>query len=992
MAKYRVSKVDVESFRSIGRVVLEFKKPKMKKPDIWLFVGENNSGKTTVLKALEYVIGSKRESNPRVSDLHDYVASCSWNHGREQTLRIVAKTELVRSTKNTYLNNRCFKIEKEEKLDEKNIELNKKTENIEICYILFEPNEKDYAKHLSFIENDVVSEYSLIKILKKHLLPGTDTKNQLLNYLNSKLKLVPGVVECDLIENDDLLTIIINDGTKGEITKKAPGLQKMTLMYLIQWMVTNNMMQNYILGFDEPEAHLHPQSIKNIANLIKELASKIQVFATTHSPYFVFQASLLNVVRVVNRQQSAQFYGVPIKGFIKESEGASTYKYFTEMNNDGPASVPFELPQNKNAFGIEVTENSHVLNKDLIKDLLKRPNLQSELVVNSLFSSYVLITEGESEQIYIPALYRLWATSKDEKNKNLHEIDVHLISISGYDSFVDVTIFLSLFNIYYYAIIDNDSLPQRQRMLNRQEFICDFREDLFNNTNKLKVNINNHALNTVHELLKEIDSKYNKVFKDNFNGLLTKKSMEGCNLLILKSIGCNKKISELIYSKPVSNLIFSNIGKALNPNVAEKLKKKITSANQDPNNPTNKIITFDKNKDSENKLKSKTQIEDVFLELLRNGSKNNFVKWILDGTPQEPDLTLLFNGVSNYNQMEDIYSILYSKNRDNWLGKIGNSIKLTGEVNSSIDSYTPGTNHWLIKKAESSDFNGISNVFKDIIDKQEARVNLNINPRLTKYLHSKKAGNIGDVFKHLALFEIFSAVQSQKYCYFESHSGAGLYQLESTSEAEWRSGIAKVLDFKTSRYQTFLEQIKQLNSNSSEISLYPGSSYLAKVVLKPTKTILFENNADIAKILSENIKGAVVCVEDSWNTLVDKMNCELNTTPTHKHFVFIDPPYVDPTDWDKVATTSEHILSSQPSANIVIWYPIFRDSDSAINQMKRNFSYTSNAVFVECICLDPTKSNEKMIGSGLVLIGFTESMIEQMKSLSSELEDLFRRT
>ncbi|PIS41527.1 MAG: hypothetical protein COT25_02620 [Candidatus Kerfeldbacteria bacterium CG08_land_8_20_14_0_20_42_7] len=64
-----------------------------------------------------------------------------------------------------------------------------------------------------------------------------------------------------------------------------------------------------VILIDEPEIHLHPQMIKRLFDLFHENISEKQIFLTTHSPLFVQPEALSNVFRTVqDKQQGTHFH------------------------------------------------------------------------------------------------------------------------------------------------------------------------------------------------------------------------------------------------------------------------------------------------------------------------------------------------------------------------------------------------------------------------------------------------------------------------------------------------------------------------------------------------------------------------------------------------------------------------------------------------------------------------------------------------------------
>jgi predicted ATP-dependent endonuclease of OLD family len=492
----RINKIRIQSFRSIGYCELSFEKRDEVLPDLWLFVGENNSGKTTTLKALEILIGEKSihpEVAVKSNSLHDYNNNMNWV-GQKQVLEIGIDFEY--KSHKYQLNNRW-------RLDQHN---NKNLSLVDNAYaanlpygklLMIEPKEENYKKHLTL--DDETNDYRILGLIKEQLHINSSNASpiekcitSLSDSLKSSLNVIAGVLDVEIdpdCDSDAYLEIRINDGTFAPAMEKAPGLQRLVLLSLLEWLATQeySILRDYIIGLDEPESHLHPQSIKNVVRRIKELSKHVQIIATTHSPYFIYQVGISNVIRVVNEEQSAQFFGLPVISYCLENDN---YDY-SEKNR------------------IKVQEKlARVFSNNLINDLLKRPILHNERSINSLFSKFVLIVEGESEEVYIPSLFQVWRENlfkewfdnntehiMDELNissthelqnkipRYFDELDIHIVSIGGKFQLTEFVLFLLIFNISFHAIIDNDSTYSKIQLNSQDRFFKQLKNFLYSHDN-----------------------------------------------------------------------------------------------------------------------------------------------------------------------------------------------------------------------------------------------------------------------------------------------------------------------------------------------------------------------------------------------------------------------------------------------------------------------------------------------------------------------------
>ena len=102
------------------------------------------------------------------------------------------------------------------------------------------------------------------------------------------------------------IDILYNDGVPTPLDNKGTGLQRYVLFKFLKIKNELNLGQDtsYILLFEEPEAHLHPQFQREIARILKSLSEHInyQTFITSHSPQFI---DLLNLdyVFIFNKEK-----------------------------------------------------------------------------------------------------------------------------------------------------------------------------------------------------------------------------------------------------------------------------------------------------------------------------------------------------------------------------------------------------------------------------------------------------------------------------------------------------------------------------------------------------------------------------------------------------------------------------------------------------------------------------------------------------------------
>ena len=194
------------------------------------------------------------------------------------------------------------------------------------------------------------------------------------------------------------------------------------------------------------------------------------------------------------------------------------------------------------------------------------------------------------------------------------------------------------------------------------------------------------------------------------------------------------------------------------------------------------------------------------------------------------------------------------------------------------------------------------------------------------YRHSYHAGNFADVFKHVVLCGLIQALnrKDKPWCYLETHSGAGAYDLEGEGAArtgEWRDGIGRLhgMGGAPALVQVFLDVVSGLNGTGA-LRHYPGSPLFAQALARERdRLVLCEKVPEVAAELRENLKGerrAVVHRRDGYEA-------HALLPPAEKRgLMLIDPPFERPDEFDAAAELLEKSLTRFAAGIYAVWYPL----------------------------------------------------------------------
>lgn len=327
----KIKKITIKNFRSIVECDFEFK-------DLLALVGENNSGKSNIIDAIEMVLSKNKVNNE--FDFYD--------KSKPIEIEIIFHklTNFEKNKISSFLNNNLFVLKKEFFYKEK--ENGDPDSESKMYYI--KDKKKKPTKASNFFSGETLPEFYKVPAVKElreetkiattsyfgkflELLFGSDdydfsNLDDLLRKVNTELKredkdapLVKGAkeieevmceqfrdcclsFEIDISRRKDLISqvdIFADDGCKTPLFTKGHGTQRafifsILLLYakkLNSKLVEKNARdkKDIIIAIEEPEIYLHPHQQRIIYNLFKKLVSsqaeQIQIIYSTHSSFMI---------------------------------------------------------------------------------------------------------------------------------------------------------------------------------------------------------------------------------------------------------------------------------------------------------------------------------------------------------------------------------------------------------------------------------------------------------------------------------------------------------------------------------------------------------------------------------------------------------------------------------------------------------------------------------------------------------------------------------
>jgi len=284
-----------------------------------VFIGENGTGKTQLLKLIYSVLKSNNETYETI----DYEYSSSYLLGAkiEENIKLILKVE--------YLENL---IDKEylydEKIEEPKSKISLDLQKYIIDFILFQMIENDYngevyMKNSLFIPaKEILSFYTGFRSiynqtsfdatfddLANHLGRLVPKNRVLENFEEKILKDLEEILGGKIILEQDRFYLLEDDGNKREITLVAEGARKLgTIFHLL---ANGTIEKGSVIFWDEPESNLNPKFIRYVAKMLLELEKAgIQIFIATHSLFLVNEIEILR-----EKENNIEYFSF---GFDKE--------------------------------------------------------------------------------------------------------------------------------------------------------------------------------------------------------------------------------------------------------------------------------------------------------------------------------------------------------------------------------------------------------------------------------------------------------------------------------------------------------------------------------------------------------------------------------------------------------------------------------------------------------------------------------------------------
>jgi 23S rRNA (adenine2030-N6)-methyltransferase len=259
------------------------------------------------------------------------------------------------------------------------------------------------------------------------------------------------------------------------------------------------------------------------------------------------------------------------------------------------------------------------------------------------------------------------------------------------------------------------------------------------------------------------------------------------------------------------------------------------------------------------------------------------------------------------------------------------------------------------------------------------------------YSHRFHAGNVGDVWKHLAVVVILERARAAggRVTYVESHAGEGDYALGATGE--WTEGIGRVWSPDSvlaagGALARYVELCRALGSGGARPERYPGSPRIARAVLGPDADLVLAERDPAACERLRTALGADAATRITCGDGLAMLPDAVRDAETRGDRVVavVDPPFTQKPDWIAIPDALIAAAAASTRATLVLWYPV--KSLTRPNAMIARFKAAGvSATVAELVTTPLEHQRQRLNGSGVVVIRPPAGSVAAMAAAAPEL-------
>lgn len=262
------------------------------------------------------------------------------------------------------------------------------------------------------------------------------------------------------------------------------------------------------------------------------------------------------------------------------------------------------------------------------------------------------------------------------------------------------------------------------------------------------------------------------------------------------------------------------------------------------------------------------------------------------------------------------------------------------------------------------------------------------------YRHAFHAGNFADVFKHVGLRLLLSAMhrKDKPFFYMDTHAGAVSYALDSEAArrtGEWRDGIGRLWSATTLQEAVadYVSAVREWpgNQGTAVPRVVPGSAGIAQSFLRARdRAVTCEALPEAARALRQAVIGddrVAVHERDGYEALK-----ALLPPNERRGVVLLDPPFEETGELDRLLSGLQTAHRRWATGVYALWYPI-KDEDAVAWFRDRLARSGISRIMVAEFWPRPRDVAGRFAGCGLVIVNPPWQVNEQLRDAMACLID-----
>lgn len=454
----RITYLEVKNYRSIKESIrIEFP---VKQPLI--LVGENNSGKSNIIRALNLILGEVWPGS-HMPEQHEFWGRTPANGeiNIEVGLEGISKGPGVDMPEISKVYWECARVNFKpdyQAIPSTGMSIGVTEYIRDQCAVVVIGPERNLSQQLSYANRNTF----LSKLSRKfhaRLTENDDRTKRLGDKFRELMQIFDEVDEFDSFRNelkssfDEMisgfthqlgidfsaydprnyfhsLSVIPIDGQEERTFEELGTGEEQVLAFAFAQAYARAFHGGVVLVVEEPESHLHPLAQQWLANNIRKMADdELQIVITTHSPYFVNLLGLSGLVLVTKTDSATKVKQLKVDELV-------TYCIEHQARKDR-TTVDAILPFYASGSTYEI--------------------------MSGLFSKKIVLVEGQTEQLALPVYL-------SRVGLDVNKEGVNVIPVIGKGNLAKWWRFFSAYKIPVYVIFDNDGKDD-EKSIKRQDIL-----------------------------------------------------------------------------------------------------------------------------------------------------------------------------------------------------------------------------------------------------------------------------------------------------------------------------------------------------------------------------------------------------------------------------------------------------------------------------------------------------------------------------------------